>query len=79
MEGTRPSDFKSDDRGSQTLAVVAVPLHFVFYTLLHTACPFFDDREIPMDAQLAKNFTEYITWMASNSPHATLLAWIPTL
>jgi hypothetical protein len=28
-----------------------------------------------MEAQFAKTFTEYVAWMASNSPHATLLDW----
>ncbi len=28
-----------------------------------------------MEAQWPKTFTEYVAWMASNSPHATLLDW----
>lgn len=28
-----------------------------------------------MEAPFAKAFTEYVAWMATNSPHATLLDW----
>ena len=28
-----------------------------------------------MEAQFPKTFTEYVAWMASNSPHAALLDW----
>jgi hypothetical protein len=28
-----------------------------------------------MEAQFPNTFTEYVAWMASNSPHATLLDW----
>ena len=28
-----------------------------------------------MEAQFPRTFIEYVAWMASNSPHATLLDW----
>jgi len=28
-----------------------------------------------MEAPFARTFTEYVAWMATNSPHATLLDW----